>query len=265
MEALSKMMISANPSPLLSGQTLQKLKQEMLQMSYFVFNKDTRLNAVYLIDENNNAFIFDGEKTYPTRAVLNSKILSRYLTLLSFPEDRSNNSTLNVFSSSLSPLPPSGGTAQKYIAQRAADRKQVIDIFNLESCTAAVFNDYASLNDWPQVLINTWTPAKVFCGSEGKNLNNKSVYITDTEGRSHEFFLENNKVVVKDLAADPFAGIKVLADLRKQTLVLHDNGSLYVKNSEGAWQLHEGFRNRKFKLMTRPFLWTPLVYEGPAL
>ncbi len=111
LEALTKMLLPAQGSIRLSDDERLKTKQELMQMSAFVFNESMNLHGVYLMDENDQAYIYDGTTLAPVRTVKNAKIFSRYLTLLSFPWIRSANATVNVFSSQLDLLPPSGGTA----------------------------------------------------------------------------------------------------------------------------------------------------------
>lgn len=260
-EALTKMLLPANDSVKLSDEEQLRTKQEVLQMSAFVFNEPLNLQAVYLIDENNNAFIYDGETLEPARTVMNAKIFSRYLTLLSFPLDKTANGTLNVFSAQLDLLPPSGGTAISYSNQRKQDRKDVIDIFNNETCTAAVFDDSASFSDWPLISFKNFNPVRVFCASEGENLTPDAYYVTDSQGHSHEYTLVNNKIQTRELEIDPFQSWQGFAQLRSLRLGIGTNGFIYEQTSPRNWKIHPRFAGKRFKLMTRPFLWTPAFYK----
>ncbi|HWU43504.1 MAG TPA: hypothetical protein VN132_08700 [Bdellovibrio sp.] len=262
LEVMSKMLLGTGKTPKPTPEEREEIKQETLTLSHFVFNKRPSFEAVYLLAENGDGYIFDGVQAVKVRGVQKSKILSRLQSLLSFPDGHISPSTLSVYSSDLSLRPPSGVTAIQYANQPLENRKDIIDIFNLDHCLAGVYDNEAVLNDWPSVVFKDWKAAKAFCGSESENLNNEAFYITDTEGRSHELTLKDGKVSVKDLEQDPFKGWKTLAQLKNVTLGFSDQGNLLMKNSDGKWvSFTQGpLAGKKFRSMTRPFLWSGFLF-----
>lgn len=263
-ESLAKMALAA---PDLDARSRATAKSLILLFSQLVFNEkvvigDGSIVGSYFISEDNkDAYMFNGKEFSPAVVFENAHLISRYFSLNVFPDDKSDVYTADLLSPSPYNVQAFGGAAKKYNALPLAERSQVIDILINPTYQAVVRANELEVKDLALVT-TTWTAQAVFTAEELGDKELDAFYVLDTDSKLHYVNWKSGTTTVTD-AAPLVTPLRATMIFEGQRFALSMTGEVLVASSADAklWAPYAPMAGKKFRLMTRPFLWTALLYS----